>query len=59
MRVFRVWLDRQVPGCDPYEETIEMPDDATDEECDDACRDCLDTMIGNHLDTGWNEEPRA
>jgi len=35
--------------------TIEMPDNATDEECEEACADALDTLIGNEFDTGWNE----
>lgn len=55
MRRFRVWLDVQVSGKDSVEETIEMPDDATDEECREACLDCLDAMISNELDTGWSE----
>ncbi len=55
MRRFEVWLDKQVAGGDPSIEIVEMPDNATDEECEEACRDCLDTMIGNLLDTGWNE----
>lgn len=55
MRRFRVWLDRQVTGWEASEEEVEMPDDATDEECREACLDCLNTMISNELDTGWEE----
>lgn len=36
-----------------------MPDDATDAACEEACQECLDTMIGNELDTGWYELARA
>lgn len=35
--------------------SVELPDTATDAECDKACGDVLDTMIANELDTGWNE----
>jgi hypothetical protein len=55
MRRFRVWLDVQVPGKDPSEEIVEMPDDASDEECEEVCNGLLETMIANELDTGWDE----
>lgn len=55
MRRYKVWLDKQVTGLEPTEETVEMPDDATDEECRQACAECLDTLISNELDTGWIE----
>lgn len=55
MRRFLVYLDKQVPGLDPSREVVEVPDNASDEEVDEACRDVLDTMIGNELDTGWVE----
>lgn len=58
MRVFDVWLDRNVVGAAAVEEVIEMPDDASDAECDAACRECLETMISNELDTGWNERAK-
>lgn len=49
MRKFIVWADvRRV------EHEVEMPDTATDEECEEACSDTLNTLIGNG-DTGWNE----
>lgn len=32
-----------------------MPAEASDEECQEACSDCLQTMIANELDTGWEE----
>lgn len=55
MRKFKVWLDKSIVGVGPYEELVEMPDNATDEECTSACLDCLDTMISNHIETGWEE----
>lgn len=55
MRRFRVWLDVQVPGKEPSEEIIELPDSASNAKCDEACADCLETMIANELDTGWEE----
>lgn len=55
MRKFIVYLDKGCVGRSPIEETIELPDSATDEECDEACRDCLQTMIGNEIDSGWHE----
>jgi hypothetical protein len=48
-RKFVVWAEvRRV------EETVELPASALDLECDAACEDVLDTLIGNG-DTGWNE----
>jgi hypothetical protein len=58
MRRFEVYLDVQVPGKEASVEIVEMPDSATDAECEEACRECLDTMIANELDTGWRELPR-
>lgn len=55
MRRFYVWLDKDVPGTETEYTRVEMPDDATDEQCDAECGAALDTMIGNQLDTGWNE----
>jgi hypothetical protein len=48
MRRFHVW-------CNDSDHIVEMPDDATKEECDEACKDALDDMIGTVCDTGWNE----
>lgn len=56
MRRFTVWLSKQVPGVSVAKVPVEMPDDATDEECDAACRETLEDMIGNELDTGWSED---
>jgi hypothetical protein len=53
MRRFRVWLGKQIVGEGLAYEVVELPDTATDDECEAACRDCLDTMIGSLLDTGW------
>lgn len=53
MRRFEVFA-----GCSHREmdtHIVEMPDTATDEECEEACREILDTLIGNNFDTGWNE----
>lgn len=55
LRRFEVWLDVQVPGEEATTEIVEMPASATDAECEEACRDTLDVMIGNELDTGWRE----
>jgi hypothetical protein len=55
VRRFVVWVDRQIPGDDGDKEIVEMPDDATDAECDAECLDCMETMISNSLDTGWQE----
>lgn len=55
MRRFEVWLDKCVPRCERSVVSVELPDTATDAECDKACGDVLDTMIANELDTGWNE----
>jgi hypothetical protein len=50
-----VWLDKNISGVEADEEIVEMDDDATDEECEEACADALDQMIGSVLDTGWEE----
>lgn len=55
MRRFEVYLDKQVAGSEPSVEILEFDDDATDEEIQEECAECLQTMIGNELDTGWNE----
>lgn len=54
-RRFRVWLDKKVVGRARYYEVVDMPDDASDEECDVECLQTLETMISNELDTGWEE----
>jgi hypothetical protein len=48
-RRFVVWA--HVSGA---EHIVEMPAGATDKECEDECRNVLDTLISNG-DTGWNE----
>lgn len=48
-RKFIVWA--HVPL---WEVSVEMAAGSTDEECEAACADELDTLIGNG-DTGWNE----
>ena len=55
MRRFRVWLDVQISGEEAKEEIVEMPDDATDKECQEKCKGCLEDMIATYLETGWNE----
>lgn len=55
MRRFTVWLDKMILGVDTVRELVEMPDCATDEQCNVACRETLDVMIGNELDAGWDE----
>lgn len=49
-RTFEVWIDVGVPGKDPHTELVEVP---AGEDADEVCAEVLDTMIGNHLDTGW------
>lgn len=55
MRRFEVWLDKCVPRCSRSVVIVELPDAATDAECDKACSDALDTMIANELSAGWYE----
>lgn len=38
MRKFIVWLNTGYAGCN-IEEVIELPDDSTDEEIEEACKD--------------------
>lgn len=54
-RRFEVWIDKGICGADTITEIVEMPAGSTDEECEKACASMLDTMIGNELDTGWQE----
>ena len=55
MRRFYVWLDRGVPGEDAIRSRVELPDETSDEACEAACRCMLEVLIGNELDTGWDE----
>lgn len=48
-RRFVIWAEVRFA-----EHTLEMSSDATDEECEAACQEALDTLIGNG-DTGWAE----
>lgn len=48
-RRFVVWAEVRHAEC-----TVEMPALATDDECEEACADALDSLIANG-DTGWNE----
>jgi len=57
LRRFEVWIDKGM-RCEPATAFVEVPDTATDEECDEACREMLDDMIGSYLDTGWRELPK-
>jgi hypothetical protein len=56
MRRFMVWLDKQVVGCEPSFDYIDFPDDTPDNVIETECAALLDIMIGNELDTGWQEE---
>lgn len=49
MRRFVVWAEVRYS-----KHEVELPETASDEECEAACRYALDTLIGNG-DTGWNE----
>ena len=55
MRCFEVWLDKNLAGVEPDIVIVEMPDNATDAECEAECMEALDVLIGNNLDTGWRE----
>ncbi|MDO8641894.1 MAG: hypothetical protein Q7R33_10250 [Nitrosarchaeum sp.] len=55
MKRYLVFLDKNVIGVETTQEILEFEDDASQEKIEDACADCLDTLIGNELDTGWNE----
>ena len=55
MRRFVVFLDKNVPSVSPSYCLVELPAGTADEECDETCRDVLDTMIGNEIHTGWDE----
>jgi hypothetical protein len=57
MRRFLVFLDKNLAGSEPSEETLEFDDDTPEEEIELACQECLDTMIGNEIHTGWEEIP--
>jgi hypothetical protein len=55
MRKFVVFLNKKVARCSQTEQILEFEDNASDEEIEEACQDCLDTMIENDLYTGWDE----
>lgn len=54
-RRFEVWIDKGVPGQPAIVSEVEMPIGATDDECEEACSERLQDMLGNELDTGWRE----
>jgi hypothetical protein len=54
VKKYRVWAR----SCGPKsgaEEILELPDDATEEEIFEACHACLEAMIENELESGWEE----
>ena len=48
MRKFRVYVE-------DHEEFLEFPDDATDEEIEDACASTWHYLINDVADSGWDE----
>ena len=55
MKRYLVYLDKNVVGVEADEEILEFEDSVPETVINDACADCLDTLIGNNLDTGWTE----
>jgi hypothetical protein len=55
MRKFLVYLDKNIPGVSRVSCPVEMPDNATDQECEQVLQETLDTLIANELNTGWVE----
>jgi hypothetical protein len=59
MRRFIVWANcNHVSGDrdrDINDEILEFEDGVADDTIELECVDCLDTMIGNNFDTGYNE----
>jgi len=55
MRRFEVYIDHGVAGMDPITEILEFPNNATEAQIEADCAACLETMISNELDSGWNE----
>ncbi len=51
-RKFKVWLEYGYAGITPQEEIVEVP---AGEDADEVCKEVLDCLIGNNLDTGWAE----
>lgn len=58
-RIFRVWLNQNIAGLKPTVTYISIPSESggvpTDDRCELECREALDTLISNELDTGWEE----
>lgn len=54
-RVFRIWLDKMFAGSQPSYTVISLPAGTSDSEAQAECAAALDTLIGNELDTGWEE----
>jgi hypothetical protein len=55
MKRFEVWLDKRAVGHAPATWIVEVNDNATEEEIESACREALESLIENELDTGWRE----
>ncbi len=52
-RRFCVWLDYTRAGFSTEEEFVDVP---AGEDADELCKEALDSLIDNFIDTGWAEE---
>lgn len=48
MKLLKMWIDTDYADIN-YEETIEVPDDFTEEECEEECK----IFLSNHVEYGW------
>lgn len=51
MKLLKMWIDTDYADIN-YEETIEVPDDFTEEECEEECK----IFLSNHVEYGWTLE---
>lgn len=55
VRRFEVWLDKNVPGCEPHTVIVEFENGESDKEIEAELIDNLNVLISNHIDSGWRE----
>jgi hypothetical protein len=55
MRKFKVWAGCGHSGVEPHEVEMEFDGGTPQKEIDRDLQDCVDTLIGNYFDTGWEE----
>lgn len=51
MKILKMWIETGYVGAN-YEEVIEVPDDYTEEQCEEECK----LFLSNYIEYGWTLE---